>query len=90
MQVYLQFGKAGEPMQTVKATDTIEAPMYHHINNLSYTASGYGSKLPTRYKIKYNNRWYRVYSICHSNVSTEYVLINGERVIVSLNDYEGE
>ncbi len=82
MKTYLQF-KAGDngPFQTL-AVENKEKPLYHHVNGLSYTATGYGSKLPSRYMVKFNNRWYRVYSICYSNVSTEYVLINGERVIV--------
>ena len=55
--------------------------MRHHRLGLNYTASGYGSEVPTRYKIKYYNRWYRVYSYCHSNTSTEFVRIRGEVVI---------
>lgn len=28
---------------------------------LSYTASGYGRKIPTRWMIKFENRWYRIH-----------------------------
>lgn len=66
-------------------TDCIEAPLQHHTLGLSYTATGYGDKLPTPYKVHYKNRWYRVYSICYSNVSTEYVLINKARALVDIN-----
>lgn len=62
------------------------SPMRHHVLQLQYTATGYGSKIPTRYVVKFNNRWRRVYSICFSNVSTEYIIINGERCTVNLYD----
>lgn len=82
MKAYLQFGRGTEgPFQTV-AVDIKEKPLRHHLAGLSYTATGYGSKLPTRYMVNFENRWYRVYSICYSNVSTEYVLIDGEKIIV--------
>jgi hypothetical protein len=81
MEVFLHFGKAGEPMRTV-AVPHKEEPMPHHKAGLSYTRTGYGSKLPSMYKVQYNGRWYRVYSIYYSNVSTEYIVVKGERVTV--------
>lgn len=54
---------------------------------LSYTRTGYGNKIPSSYKVKYLNRWRRVYSIGLSNVSTEYIIVKGEKVIVSLSYY---
>ena len=84
-ELYLQHGKAGEPMTTEKV-EFIEAPMFHHDNGLSYTATGYGSKLPTRYKVKWGGRWYRVYSVCFSNCSTEYILSKGKKIIVVTYD----
>ena len=47
------------------------------------TTSGYGSKLPTCYMIHVGNRWRRVYAICWSNVSTCYIIKNGERIVIS-------
>lgn len=85
MKAYLQFGRGTDgPFQTV-AVEIKEKPLRHHMAGLSYTATGYGSKLPTRCMIQYDGRWYRVYSICYSNVSTEYVVIGGERVIVQID-----
>lgn len=78
---FLQFGESSLPMFRVQV-DVKEKPLPHHKLGLQYTATGYGSKLPTRYMIMYRNRWRRVYSICYSNVSTEYVLIDGERFII--------
>ena len=69
---------------TVNVCDLICKPMYHHLHHLSYTRSGYGSKLPTRYMMRYNNRLHRIYSICYSNVSTEYILVNGKRIYIDI------
>jgi hypothetical protein len=71
---------------STEQVEHVEAPMYHHLNNLSYTATGYGAKLPTQYKIKWAGRWYRVYSICFSNCSTEYILSKGKKIIVTNYD----
>lgn len=79
--LYLQFGKAGESMRTV-AVEAKECPTWWQEKGLSYTASGYGSKIPTRWKVKFGGVWRRVYCRIYSNVGTCYVLINGERVII--------
>jgi len=81
LNCYLQFGKAPQPMQTVKA-DAVKLTETPRNNS----ASGYGSKLPTRYMIQHNNRWRRVYAICWSNCATHYILIQGELIIVNFYD----
>lgn len=81
LQTFLQFGKTGEPLQTI-AVPHKEEMMHHHKAGVTFTRTGYGSKIPTVYKVQYNGRWYRVYSICYSNVSTEYILVKGEKVTV--------
>jgi len=43
------------------------------------SASGYGSKIPTPYMVKFGKRNYRVYAICWANVASLYVLISGQR-----------
>ena len=40
---------------------------------LQYTASGYGSKIPTQYMVKFNNRWHRVYCRIYSNIGTMFI-----------------
>lgn len=50
---------------------------------LSYTASGYGGKIPTRHKIKINGRWRRVYCMVYSNSGTCYVVVNGRKMLVT-------
>ena len=85
MKTYLQFGTGTQgPFQTVEVANK-EQPLPHHIAGLQYTATGYGNKLPTRYMVRYDGRWYRVYSICYSNVSTEYVLIRGDKITVTID-----
>jgi hypothetical protein len=51
---------------------------------LSYTASGYGSKIPTSKMVRLPNdsRWRRVYCMIYSNSGTCYVMKSGERVII--------
>lgn len=49
---------------------------------LQYTATGYGSKIPTRYMILDGKRWKRVYCMVYSNAGTCYFLRGKERVIV--------
>lgn len=49
---------------------------------LSYTATGYGAKIPTRFKIYVNNRWYRIYTCIFSNVGTNYIIMQDEHIIV--------
>lgn len=48
-------------------------PMPHHKAGLSWTATGYGARIPTVYMIQVDGRWRRVYSICYSNNGTAYI-----------------
>lgn len=50
-----------------------EAPLRWQDQGLSFTASGYGSRIPTRYMVKYNGKWRRVYCIQHSNAGTCFI-----------------
>ncbi len=58
----------------------ISCPLAFHLAGLMQTATGYGSKLITDYKIRHNNRLYRVYACCYSNVSTFYICVKGKSV----------
>jgi hypothetical protein len=51
---------------------------------LSWTASGYGAKIPTEWKIMHNRKWKRVYCAIFSNCGTLYVLHGKERIIVEI------
>lgn len=51
---------------------------------LSYTATGYGSKIPTSKMVRLPgcHRWRRVYCTIYSNVGTCWIVVDGERVVV--------
>ena len=57
----------------------VRDPLPHHKMGLQFTASGYGGKIPTEYKIKLHGdpRWYRVYCAIYSNIGTLYILKGG-------------
>lgn len=40
---------------------------------MSYTASGYGKKVPTTKMVRHNDRWRRVYCCIFSNAGTCYI-----------------
>lgn len=50
-----------------------DKPMPHHIQGLSYTATGYGNRIPTRNMVFFNGSWRRVYCRIFSNIGTCYI-----------------
>ena len=65
-----------------KHLETVTELMPHHKRGLTYTATGYGGKIPTQYKVKYNGRYYRVYCAIFSNIGTLYIISKGEKITV--------
>lgn len=51
---------------------------------LTYTATGYGKKIPTAYMVRFNNRWYRVYCAIFSNIGSLYIVSAGEKITVEI------
>ena len=49
-------------------------PLWHHTAGLSYTASGYGARIPTEYMVQAAKRWRRVYCRVFSNSGSLYIL----------------
>lgn len=49
---------------------------------LSYTASGYGRKIPTSHMIRHNGRWKRVYCCVCSNIGTCYILSGNDWIVI--------
>lgn len=68
---------------SVERDDLIDAPMWYHLKGLQQTASGYGRKLNSGFKLSFNGRLYRVYTTIFSNSGTNYIIVRGERIIVS-------
>jgi hypothetical protein len=53
---------------------------------LSYTATGYGGKIPTRYMVRtVDQKWRRVYCAIFSNNGTTYVMHGKQKTIVEVN-----
>jgi hypothetical protein len=48
------------------------------------TVSGYGRKIPTRYQIRYEGRWHRVYMMQYGNSGTPYICAKGEDLVLSI------
>jgi len=77
MEAFLQFGGAAldmpnGPYQTIK-TDVREDLLDWQKRGLQQTASGYGRKLVTPYKVLHNGKWRRVYCCQISNAGTYYI-----------------
>ena len=67
------------------SVDHKEQPLWWQTKGLTFTATGYGSRIPTRYMVLFNGKWRRVYARCYSNNSTLYIgklSTVGERLIV--------
>ena len=65
-------------------------PLWWAAAGLQQTASGYGSKLVTRYRVRYigddgRPRWYRVYACIWSNVGTTYIIVSGRRTALDID-----
>ena len=58
-------------------------PLPHHKAGLSYTATGYGRKIPTPHCIYLEGRRYRIYCRIFSNIGTAYIIYRGREVIVN-------
>ena len=55
------------------SVDAKESPLWWQERGLSYTASGYGKRIPTRYMVRLNGKWRRVYLAIFSNSGTLYI-----------------
>lgn len=66
-------------------SSVLERPLWWQEQGLSYTATGYGSKIPTRYLVRtVDQKWRRVYCAQFSNAGTLYVMHGKNRTIVNL------
>jgi hypothetical protein len=57
----------------INVSELVEAPLWWQEEYLPYTSSGYGVRIPTRYKVKIGNRLRRVYAYCVSNAVTHFI-----------------
>lgn len=56
-----------------QSVEARESSLWWQDRGLSFTATGYGSRIPTRYMVKFNGRWRRVYCRHYSNAGTLYI-----------------
>jgi hypothetical protein len=62
----------------------IEVPLWWQEKGLSYTATGYGSKIPTRYKTRNRaGKLVRVYATCYGNAASNWFIENGVKVFIN-------
>lgn len=57
----------------------IDAPLWWHDKGLQQTASGYGSKLTTRYKVEFEGKQRRIYCTCFSNSGSLWFTAKGKK-----------
>ena len=50
-----------------------DSPLWWQHAGLSYNATGYGKRIPTRDMVHYRGRWRRVYCCIYSNIGTCYI-----------------
>ena len=58
-----------------------DRPLWWHVRGLSFTASGYGKRIPSRRMVKLpgETRLRRVYVTVYSNSGSQWILIKGQR-----------
>jgi hypothetical protein len=53
-------------------------PLWWHEKGLSYTASGYGGKIPTPWVVRVGSKTHRIYVAQYSNLGTAYIQRGGK------------
>lgn len=66
--------------------DVTQHPLPWQEKGLSYTASGYGNKIPTSRMVKLGKRWYRVYCCIYSNAGTSYIIKDKKKYVIRDSD----
>lgn len=66
----------------VSIEDRVDCPLWWHERNLQQTATGSGKKITTRYKIRYQDRLYRIYACCFSNAASHYIIVKGRTLFL--------
>lgn len=62
--------------------DLVHAPLPWQRAGKQETTSGYGKRLNTGYKIKFNGRLYRVYCTQYSNAGSCWFTVKGRKIYV--------
>ena len=72
------------PLEYANVAETQDRPLWWQVQGLSYTASGYGARIPTSkvVRLEGETRFRRVYCAIYSNIGTCYVRVRGSKLIV--------
>jgi hypothetical protein len=68
----------------IESLESKDAPLWWHLDGLSYTRSGYGRKIPTTRMVRLpgSARWRRVYCCIFSNSGTCYVTKKRDWIVI--------
>jgi hypothetical protein len=66
----------------IEPLETFIKPLWWQELGLTFTASGYGQKIPTQYMVKHDKRLKRVYTAVFSNSGMAYIIYKGQRLLV--------
>ena len=68
----------------LEALESKREPLWWQLQGLSYTASGYGRKIPTVHMVRLpgSPRWRRVYCCIYSNAGTCYVTQGKDWIVI--------
>lgn len=67
----------------VQERNILDKPLWWHLKGLSYTASGYGAKIPSSKMALIDGRKYRIYYTICSNAGSIWVKIKGKKYFVN-------
>lgn len=67
------------PGMGIQESEFIVKELWWQKRGLSFTKSGYGSKIPTQYMVYHSNRLKRVYIIIYSNSGSLFIMNKGKR-----------
>jgi len=86
MKAYLMFGAGTNGPYLTESVKVKENPLPHHKAGLSFTASGYGARIPTVYMVEWLKVWRRVYCRIYSNIGTLYIKDKQGRIVVRIDE----
>ena len=70
-------------MQSIKYLESepvlIDKPLPWQLAGRTYTATGYGAKIPSSKCVRVNGRLRRVYVTQYGNAGSAWIILNGER-----------
>lgn len=84
MKAYIHHGQGTNGQFLTEELPVRVNEMPHHKRGLSWTATGYGERIPMIYMVKFNGRWRRVYCAIYSNVGTCYIGRRSDNLIIQV------